>query len=64
MWMKTWYLNSIEFHWEDKLYKNYIDSYERKTRLIETVQTDISQLNSISIAMGYGFSIYKGNCIL
>ncbi|CAN4121049.1 unnamed protein product [Withania somnifera] len=33
-------------------YKDHIDSYQRKTRISEVVQTGIGQLNGIPIAIG------------
>nr|QBB68395.1 acetyl co-A carboxylase [Lepidoceras chilense] len=45
-------LDPIEFHLEEELYKDRIDSYQRKTGLTEAVQTGIGQLNGIPIAMG------------
>ncbi|KAF6161609.1 hypothetical protein GIB67_009488 [Kingdonia uniflora] len=56
----TWYpmdedmvfINPIEFHSEEKPYKDCIDYYQRVTGLTETVQTGIGELNGIPIAMG------------
>uniref|UniRef100_UPI0031F36611 acetyl-CoA carboxylase carboxyltransferase beta subunit n=1 Tax=Helixanthera sampsonii TaxID=1026949 RepID=UPI0031F36611 len=56
----TWYpmdedmisLNPIEFHSEEKPYKDRIDFYQKKTGLPEAVQTGIGQLNGIPIAVG------------
>nr|QBB68373.1 acetyl co-A carboxylase [Coula edulis] len=45
-------LDPIEFHSEEELYKDRIDSYQRKTGLTEAVQTGIGQLNGIPIAIG------------
>nr|YP_010388919.1 acetyl-CoA carboxylase carboxyltransferase beta subunit [Limnophila sessiliflora]UPQ44154.1 acetyl-CoA carboxylase carboxyltransferase beta subunit [Limnophila sessiliflora] len=42
----------IGFHSEDELYKERIDSYQRKTGLTEAVQTGVGQLNGISVAIG------------
>nr|YP_009708654.1 acetyl-CoA carboxylase beta subunit [Elytranthe albida]QEV86263.1 acetyl-CoA carboxylase beta subunit [Elytranthe albida] len=56
----TWYpmdedmvsLDSIEFHSEEKPYKDRIHFYQKKTGLTEAVQTGIGQLNGIPIAVG------------
>uniref|UniRef100_UPI0031F3C5A7 acetyl-CoA carboxylase carboxyltransferase beta subunit n=1 Tax=Helixanthera terrestris TaxID=3134734 RepID=UPI0031F3C5A7 len=56
----TWYpmdedmisLDPIEFHSEEKPYKDRIDFYQKKTGLPEAVQTGIGQLNGIPIAVG------------
>nr|YP_010974830.1 acetyl-CoA carboxylase beta subunit [Muellerina celastroides]WNR57472.1 acetyl-CoA carboxylase beta subunit [Muellerina celastroides] len=56
----TWYpmdedmisLDPIEFHSEEKPYKDRIDFYQKKTGLLEAVQTGIGQLNGIPIAVG------------
>nr|QPN54456.1 acetyl-CoA carboxylase carboxyltransferase beta subunit [Arceuthobium abietis-religiosae] len=45
-------LDPIQFHSEEELYKHRINSYQRKTGLIEAVQTGIGQLKGISIAIG------------
>nr|QBB68372.1 acetyl co-A carboxylase [Tetrastylidium peruvianum] len=45
-------LDPIEFHSEEELYKDRIDSYQRNTGLTEAVQTGIGQLNGIPIAIG------------
>lgn len=45
-------LDPIEFHSEEELYKDRIDSYQIKTGLTEAVQTGIGKLNGIPIAMG------------
>nr|ARI46802.1 acetyl-CoA carboxylase carboxyltransferase beta subunit [Olax imbricata] len=45
-------LDLIEFHSEEELYKDRIDSYQRKTGLTEAVQTGIGQLNGIPVAIG------------
>nr|YP_009772464.1 acetyl-CoA carboxylase beta subunit [Phacellaria compressa]YP_009772536.1 acetyl-CoA carboxylase beta subunit [Phacellaria glomerata]QIT03554.1 acetyl-CoA carboxylase beta subunit [Phacellaria compressa]QIT03626.1 acetyl-CoA carboxylase beta subunit [Phacellaria glomerata] len=45
-------LDPIEFNSEEELYKDRIDSYQRKTGLTEAVQTGIGQLNGIPIAIG------------
>nr|YP_009455321.1 Acetyl-CoA carboxylase carboxyl transferase beta subunit [Erythropalum scandens]AUG62855.1 Acetyl-CoA carboxylase carboxyl transferase beta subunit [Erythropalum scandens] len=45
-------LDPIEFHSEEELYNDRIDSYQRKTGLTEAVQTGIGQLNGIPIAIG------------
>nr|YP_010215816.1 acetyl-CoA carboxylase subunit beta [Camellia gigantocarpa]YP_010572884.1 acetyl-CoA carboxylase beta subunit [Camellia obtusifolia]QZH80025.1 acetyl-CoA carboxylase carboxyltransferase beta subunit [Camellia gigantocarpa]UBR42429.1 acetyl-CoA carboxylase subunit beta [Camellia gigantocarpa]UKE80788.1 acetyl-CoA carboxylase carboxyltransferase beta subunit [Camellia gigantocarpa]UZH44659.1 acetyl-CoA carboxylase beta subunit [Camellia obtusifolia] len=45
-------LDPIEFHSEEELYKDRIDSYQRKTGLTEAVQTGIGQLNGIPVAIG------------
>nr|YP_010214286.1 Acetyl-CoA carboxylase carboxyltransferase beta subunit [Loranthus guizhouensis]YP_010214481.1 Acetyl-CoA carboxylase carboxyltransferase beta subunit [Loranthus pseudo-odoratus]UBN07687.1 Acetyl-CoA carboxylase carboxyltransferase beta subunit [Loranthus delavayi]UBN08141.1 Acetyl-CoA carboxylase carboxyltransferase beta subunit [Loranthus guizhouensis]UBN08336.1 Acetyl-CoA carboxylase carboxyltransferase beta subunit [Loranthus pseudo-odoratus] len=56
----TWYpmdedmisLDPIEFHSEEKPYKERIDFYQKKTGLPEAVQTGVGQLNGIPIAVG------------
>nr|YP_010991267.1 acetyl-CoA carboxylase beta subunit [Psittacanthus schiedeanus]WOX61540.1 acetyl-CoA carboxylase beta subunit [Psittacanthus schiedeanus] len=56
----TWYpmdedmvsLDPIEFHSEEKPYKDRINFYQKKTGLTEAVQTGIGQLNGIPIAVG------------
>ena len=45
-------LDPIEFHSEEEPYKDHIDSYQRKTWLIEAVQTGIGQVNGIPVAIG------------
>nr|YP_010424756.1 acetyl-CoA carboxylase carboxyltransferase beta subunit [Staurogyne concinnula]USH90998.1 acetyl-CoA carboxylase carboxyltransferase beta subunit [Staurogyne concinnula] len=45
-------LDPIGFHSEEELYKDRIDSYQRKTGLTEAVQTGVGQLNGIPVAMG------------
>nr|YP_010862037.1 acetyl-CoA carboxylase carboxyltransferase beta subunit [Pinanga baviensis]WGM78340.1 acetyl-CoA carboxylase carboxyltransferase beta subunit [Pinanga baviensis] len=45
-------MDPMEFHSEGKPYRDYIDSYQRKTGLTEAVQTGIGQLNGIPIAIG------------
>ncbi|PHT34506.1 Cytochrome f [Capsicum baccatum] len=45
-------LDAIEFHSEEDPYKDRIDSYQRKTGLIEDVQTGIGQINGILVAIG------------
>nr|UYG49699.1 acetyl-CoA carboxylase carboxyltransferase beta subunit [Malania oleifera] len=45
-------LDPIEFHSEEELYKDRIDSYQRTTGLTEAVQTGIGQLNGIPVAIG------------
>nr|QBB68366.1 acetyl co-A carboxylase [Brachynema ramiflorum] len=45
-------LDPIEFNSEEELYKDRIDSYQRKTGFTEAVQTGIGQLNGIPIAIG------------
>nr|QIQ22894.1 acetyl-CoA carboxylase beta subunit [Cistanche tubulosa] len=45
-------LDPIEFHSEEDPYKDRINSYQRKTGLIEAVQTGVGQLNGIPIALG------------
>ena len=45
-------LDPIEFNSEEELYKDRIDSYQRKTGLTEAVQTGIGRLNGIPIAIG------------
>lgn len=45
-------LHPIEFHLEEEAYKDRIDSYRRNIRLTEAVQTGISQLNGIHVAVG------------
>nr|YP_009228773.1 acetyl-CoA carboxylase beta subunit [Metanarthecium luteoviride]ALS19952.1 acetyl-CoA carboxylase beta subunit [Metanarthecium luteoviride] len=45
-------MDPIEFHSEEELYRNRIDSYQRKTGLTEAVQTGIGQLNGIPVAIG------------
>nr|YP_010935749.1 acetyl-CoA carboxylase carboxyltransferase beta subunit [Vandellia elata]WKW54201.1 acetyl-CoA carboxylase carboxyltransferase beta subunit [Vandellia elata] len=42
----------IGFHSEEQLYKDHIDSYQRKTGLTDAVQTGIGQLNGIPVAIG------------
>nr|YP_010692240.1 Acetyl-o A carboxylase carboxyl transferase beta subunit [Utricularia adpressa]UWM94324.1 Acetyl-o A carboxylase carboxyl transferase beta subunit [Utricularia adpressa] len=42
----------IGFFSEEDPYKNYIDSYQRKTGLTEAVQTGVGQLNGIPVAIG------------
>ena len=37
---------------EEESYKDRIDSYQRKTRLTEAIQTGTGQLNGIPIAIG------------
>ncbi|RDX66188.1 Acetyl-coenzyme A carboxylase carboxyl transferase subunit beta, chloroplastic, partial [Mucuna pruriens] len=50
---KTWvFLDAIEFHSKKELYKDYIDSYQRKIRLIEAIQTDTNGLNGILGSIG------------
>nr|YP_009975705.1 acetyl-CoA carboxylase carboxyltransferase beta subunit [Balanops pedicellata]QNK05123.1 acetyl-CoA carboxylase carboxyltransferase beta subunit [Balanops pedicellata] len=45
-------LDPIEFRSEEELYKDRIDSYQRKTGLTEAVQTGTGQLNGIPVAIG------------
>nr|QBB68378.1 acetyl co-A carboxylase [Phanerodiscus capuronii] len=45
-------VDPIEFHSEEELYKDRIDSYQRKTGLTEAVQTGLGQLNGIPVAIG------------
>nr|QBB68391.1 acetyl co-A carboxylase [Scleropyrum pentandrum] len=45
-------LDPIEFHSEEELYKDRVDSYQRKTGLTEAIQTGIGRLNGIPIAIG------------
>nr|QJQ73950.1 acetyl-CoA carboxylase carboxyltransferase beta subunit [Rotheca serrata]QVL26538.1 acetyl-CoA carboxylase carboxyltransferase beta subunit [Rotheca serrata] len=45
-------LDPIEFHSEEEIYKDRIDSYQRKTGLTEAIQTGVGQLNGIPVAMG------------
>nr|YP_009872706.1 acetyl-CoA carboxylase carboxyltransferase beta subunit [Ctenolophon englerianus]QKT26946.1 acetyl-CoA carboxylase carboxyltransferase beta subunit [Ctenolophon englerianus] len=45
-------LDPIDFHSEEEPYKDRIDSYQRKTGLIEAVQTGTGQLNGIPVAIG------------
>nr|QPN54513.1 acetyl-CoA carboxylase carboxyltransferase beta subunit [Arceuthobium hondurense] len=45
-------LDPIQFHSEEELYKHRINSYQKKTGLIEAVQTGIGQLKGIPIAIG------------
>nr|QPN54461.1 acetyl-CoA carboxylase carboxyltransferase beta subunit [Arceuthobium durangense] len=45
-------LDPIQFYSEEELYKHRINSYQRKTGLIEAVQTGIGQLKGIPIAIG------------
>nr|WOC91255.1 acetyl-CoA carboxylase carboxyl transferase beta subunit [Utricularia geminiloba]WOC91330.1 acetyl-CoA carboxylase carboxyl transferase beta subunit [Utricularia geminiloba] len=42
----------IGFFSEEDPYKNYMDSYQRKTGLTEAVQTGVGQLNGIPVAVG------------
>nr|YP_010600003.1 acetyl-CoA carboxylase carboxyltransferase beta subunit [Gomphrena globosa]WAL04536.1 acetyl-CoA carboxylase carboxyltransferase beta subunit [Gomphrena globosa] len=42
----------IEFESEEEVYKERIDSYQKKTGLTEAVQTGIGQLNGIPVAIG------------
>nr|WOC92368.1 acetyl-CoA carboxylase carboxyl transferase beta subunit [Utricularia volubilis] len=42
----------IGFFSEEDPYKNYMDSYQRKTGLTEAVQTGVGQLNGIPVAIG------------
>nr|QQO99443.1 acetyl-CoA carboxylase beta subunit [Lonicera angustifolia var. myrtillus] len=51
-------LDPIEFHSEEDPYIDRIDSYQKKTGLIEAIQTGLGHLNGIPIAMGvmeFGF---------
>nr|YP_009581290.1 acetyl-CoA carboxylase carboxyltransferase beta subunit [Enemion raddeanum]QBK49355.1 acetyl-CoA carboxylase carboxyltransferase beta subunit [Enemion raddeanum] len=45
-------VDPIEFHSEEDPYKDRIDFYQKKTGLIEAVQTGVGQLNGIPIAIG------------
>nr|YP_010319690.1 acetyl-CoA carboxylase beta subunit [Schisandra repanda]UJI65423.1 acetyl-CoA carboxylase beta subunit [Schisandra repanda] len=42
----------IKFHSDGNLYRDQIDSFQRKTGLTEAVQTGIGQLNGIPVAIG------------
>nr|WOC92034.1 acetyl-CoA carboxylase carboxyl transferase beta subunit [Utricularia simulans] len=42
----------IGFFSEEDPYKNYMDSYQRKTGLTEAVQTGVGKLNGIPVAIG------------
>nr|YP_010186263.1 acetyl-CoA carboxylase carboxyltransferase beta subunit [Chelonopsis souliei]QVL23753.1 acetyl-CoA carboxylase carboxyltransferase beta subunit [Chelonopsis souliei] len=42
----------IGFRSEEEIYKDRIDSYQRKTGLTEAVQTGVGQLNGIPVAIG------------
>nr|QHD45494.1 Acetyl-CoA carboxylase carboxyltransferase beta subunit [Tetraena mongolica]UZU69712.1 acetyl-CoA carboxylase carboxyltransferase beta subunit [Tetraena mongolica]UZU69779.1 acetyl-CoA carboxylase carboxyltransferase beta subunit [Tetraena mongolica]UZU69846.1 acetyl-CoA carboxylase carboxyltransferase beta subunit [Tetraena mongolica]UZU69913.1 acetyl-CoA carboxylase carboxyltransferase beta subunit [Tetraena mongolica] len=45
-------LDPIEFHSEEELYKDRLDSYQRETGLTEAVQTGTGQLKGIPVAIG------------
>nr|YP_009777114.1 acetyl-CoA carboxylase beta subunit [Oxytropis bicolor]QJA27913.1 acetyl-CoA carboxylase beta subunit [Oxytropis bicolor] len=45
-------VDPIEFHSEEEPYKNRLDSYQKKTGLMEAVQTGTGQLNGIPLAIG------------
>nr|YP_010758685.1 acetyl-CoA carboxylase beta subunit [Caragana tibetica]WEW73226.1 acetyl-CoA carboxylase beta subunit [Caragana tibetica]WFG49630.1 acetyl-CoA carboxylase beta subunit [Caragana tibetica]WIL95939.1 acetyl-CoA carboxylase carboxyltransferase beta subunit [Caragana tibetica] len=45
-------LDPIEFHSEEEPYKNRLDSYQKRTGLMEAVQTGTGQLNGIPVAIG------------
>nr|YP_010964161.1 acetyl-CoA carboxylase carboxyltransferase beta subunit [Astragalus psilosepalus]WNM88739.1 acetyl-CoA carboxylase carboxyltransferase beta subunit [Astragalus psilosepalus] len=45
-------VDPIEFHSEEDPYKNRLDSYQKKTGLMEAVQTGTGQLNGIPLAIG------------
>lgn len=49
------FIDPIEFHLEEKPYRDHIDSYQR-TNLTEIVQ--IGQLNGIPSNWDYGFSAH------
>nr|QGT34365.1 acetyl-CoA carboxylase carboxyltransferase beta subunit [Utricularia amethystina] len=42
----------LGFFSEENPYKNYMDSYQRKTGLTEAVQTGVGQINGIPVAIG------------
>ena len=44
-------VDTIEFPLEEESYKDHINSYQRKTWLIEAIQIGTSQLNSIPMAI-------------
>nr|YP_010584721.1 acetyl-CoA carboxylase beta subunit [Galega orientalis]UZU69666.1 acetyl-CoA carboxylase beta subunit [Galega orientalis] len=45
-------VDPIEFHSEEEPYKNRLDSYQKRTGLMEAVQTGTGQLNGIPVAIG------------
>ena len=45
-------MDPIEFHSEEEPYKNRLDSYQKRTGLMEAVQTGRGQLNGIPLAIG------------
>nr|YP_010832475.1 acetyl-CoA carboxylase beta subunit [Astragalus oxyglottis]WFG51912.1 acetyl-CoA carboxylase beta subunit [Astragalus oxyglottis] len=45
-------VDPIEFHSEEEPYKNRLDSYQKRTGLMEAVQTGTGQLNGIPLAIG------------
>lgn len=45
-------LDPIEFHSEEEPYKTRLDSYQKRTGLMEAVQTGTGQLNGIPVAIG------------
>ena len=45
-------VDTIEFPLEEESYKDHINSYQRKTLLIEAIQIGTSQLHSIPMAIG------------
>nr|YP_010725483.1 acetyl-CoA carboxylase carboxyltransferase beta subunit [Trapella sinensis]WDY12383.1 acetyl-CoA carboxylase carboxyltransferase beta subunit [Trapella sinensis] len=45
-------VDAIGFHSDEEFYKDRLDAYQRKTGLIEAVQTGVGQLNGISVAIG------------
>nr|WOC90924.1 acetyl-CoA carboxylase carboxyl transferase beta subunit [Utricularia arenaria] len=52
----------IGFFSDEDPYKNYMDSYQRKTGLTEAVQTGVGQLNGIPVAIGImDFQFFGGS---
>nr|YP_009429895.1 acetyl-CoA carboxylase beta subunit [Carmichaelia australis]ASY01225.1 acetyl-CoA carboxylase beta subunit [Carmichaelia australis] len=45
-------VDPIEFHSDEEPYKNRLDSYQKRTGLMEAVQTGTGQLNGIPLAIG------------
>nr|YP_010163386.1 acetyl-CoA carboxylase carboxyltransferase beta subunit [Parochetus communis]QRI61178.1 acetyl-CoA carboxylase carboxyltransferase beta subunit [Parochetus communis] len=45
-------LDPIEFHSEEEPYKTRLDSYQKRTGLMEAIQTGTGQLNGIPVAIG------------
>lgn len=45
-------VDPIEFHSEEEPYKNRLDSYQKRTGLMEAIQTGTGQLNGIPLAIG------------